>query len=397
MTDKGEEKRLAVCGWGQALISCIDRRCGERDLREWEIVCIIVVSMPLWFQVILRKLIYPLTFSYQVSRYWIGGYLNISHDTLLHFPIYTAHILSQDVLGDLKHIIFLRLFFPSFIALPVFIFYREFLLSSFLYSTLYPFHVFSAPNLLKASSPIDLTDHVPVSFFKGLSLFRMDLLNPWWNITLCTCAKGPFHIMYLTYKSTSPYCRVSFSVRVPFISHTSNINPLPRLPPSIIMNLKLSALIFFTSTLISLSNSLAQEAKDDQLDKMRAKLHELAQPAPTLDVGPANFSDLNPPKKRKEPELPRVDFYVCAEPLLNGRCEKLSSKRGFCCTCCVSPVLTRTHNTSPSHGIIIPFFFGMRVQYLTIIMILLDKLKNGWDDEISSLCPQAHTKCTVYE
>lgn len=178
----------------------------------------------------------------------------------------------------------------------------------------------------------------------------------------------------------------------------------PRLPPSI-MNLKLPAFIFFISTLISIPTSLAQEAKHDHLDKMRAALHDLAQPAPTLDVVvPANQSDLNPPRKREEPELPRVIFYVCAEPLLSGRCEKLSSKRGFCCTSCLSPPVhylpAHTHTTtSPSHGTVLSLFFSsfhvMRVQYLTIIII--DKLKNGWDDEISSLCPQAHTKCTVYE
>lgn len=61
------------------------------------------------------------------------------------------------------------------------------------------------------------------------------------------------------------------------------------------------------------------------------------------------------------------------------------------------PVLTRTHNIFPSHGIIFLFFYDMRVQYLTILMIILDKLKNGWDDEISSFCPQVETKCTVYE
>lgn len=59
------------------------------------------------------------------------------------------------------------------------------------------------------------------------------------------------------------------------------------------------------------------------------------------------------------------------------------------------PVLTRRHNTFPSHGISIPFFFYD--QYLTILMIILDKLKNGWDDEISSFCPEVETKCTVYE
>lgn len=105
------------------------------------------------------------------------------------------------------------------------------------------------------------------------------------------------------------------------------------------MNLKLPALILFTSTLlISIPTSLAQEAeaKHDHIDIMRAALYDLAQPpAPTLDdVFPANYSDLNPPpRKREEPELPHLIFYVCAEAMLRGRCEKLSSKRGFCCRC----------------------------------------------------------------
>lgn len=161
------------------------------------------------------------------------------------------------------------------------------------------------------------------------------------------------------------------------------------------MKLKLSALIFFTSTLISLSTSLAQETKDDQLDKMRATLHDLAQPAPTLDVVPANFSDHNSAKKREELELPRVIFYVCAEPMLKGRCEKLSSKRGFCCTCCVPPRTYPQTQHLPKPRNHYSFFFYD--QYLTILMIILDKLKNGWDDEISSFCPQVETKCTVYE
>lgn len=164
------------------------------------------------------------------------------------------------------------------------------------------------------------------------------------------------------------------------------------------MYLKLSALIFFTSTLISLSTSFPQEPKDDELEEFRATLHDLAQrPAPTVGVIPVNISDLNPHKKRDVSKLPSVILYVCAEPLLKGRCEKLASKRGFCCKCNIVLVLTCTHNTLQSHGLIAPFSLCMRVQYRAIIMIILDKLKNGWNDKISSFCPQALTKCTVYE
>lgn len=150
------------------------------------------------------------------------------------------------------------------------------------------------------------------------------------------------------------------------------------------MNLKLPALIFFASTLIiSLPTSLAQEAKHDHLDKMRAALHDLAQTASTLDVVPANSSDLNEPRKRKEPELPRVIFYVCAEPMLRGRCEKLSSKRGFCCTLLPFPLyLPRIHNTFPppsppppkSHGInnysLFQWYACCNIYLTTIIIII---------------------------
>lgn len=159
------------------------------------------------------------------------------------------------------------------------------------------------------------------------------------------------------------------------------------------MNLKLSALIFLTSTLISLSTSFPQQAKDDELEELRATLHDLAQrPAPTLEVVPVDFSDLNPSKKREAPKLPPVFFFVCTEALFQGRCEKLRAKRGFCCTCCFSPALTPL----PKPCDYCPFF-GMRVQYLTIIMIILDTLKNGFNDKISSFCPEPLTKCTVYE
>lgn len=98
------------------------------------------------------------------------------------------------------------------------------------------------------------------------------------------------------------------------------------------MNLKLSALIIFTSTLISLSTSFPQEPKDDQLEEARAKLHDLAvRPAPNADVIPVNFSDPNPHKKRNVSRLPAYKLYVCTEPLLRGRCEDLGGKRGLCC------------------------------------------------------------------
>lgn len=141
----------------------------------------------------------------------------------------------------------------------------------------------------------------------------------------------------LTYIAPPLYCQVLLLLPVLFIYFPKNINssstilPKKSYPPSI-MNLKLSALIIFTSTLISLSTSFPQEPKDDQLEEARAKLHELAvRPAPNLDVIPVNFSDPNPHKKRDVSRLPTVMLYICAEPLLKGRCEKLASKRGFCC------------------------------------------------------------------
>lgn len=125
------------------------------------------------------------------------------------------------------------------------------------------------------------------------------------------------------------------------------------------MNLKLSALIVFTSTIISLSTSFPQEPKDDQLEEARAKLHDLAmRPAPTLDVVPVNFSDPNPHKKRDVSRGPSAILYVCSEPLLKGRCQKLSSKRGFCCKWNFLLILTRTHNTFPSHGITALFYLS---------------------------------------
>lgn len=123
------------------------------------------------------------------------------------------------------------------------------------------------------------------------------------------------------------------------------------------MNLKLSALILFIPTLISLSASFPQEPKDDQLEEARAKLQDLAvRPAPNFNVIPVNFSDLNPYKKRDVSRLPSVILYICAEPLLKGRCEKLSSKRDHCCKCNSFLIPTRTRNTFPSHGIIAFFF-----------------------------------------
>lgn len=99
------------------------------------------------------------------------------------------------------------------------------------------------------------------------------------------------------------------------------------------MNLKLSAIIVFTSTLIALSNTFPQELKDDDLELARAKFHDLAVgPAvPTFELTPSKFSDLDPHGKRDVQKLPSTTFYICSEPLLQGRCEKLASKRGFCC------------------------------------------------------------------
>lgn len=162
-------------------------------------------------------------------------------------------------------------------------------------------------------------------------------------------AHFPYHVSHI-YR---PFTLLSGFALDPVlnISPTSTIPP-KSYPPSI-MNMKLFALIFFTSTLISLSTSFPQEPKDDELEEARATLHDLAQrPAPTLEVIPVNFSDLNPHTKRDVSKLPSVILYICTEPLLKGRCEKLASKRGFCCKCNFLLVLTRTHNTFPSHGIV---------------------------------------------
>lgn len=168
--------------------------------------------------------------------------------------------------------------------------------------------------------------------------------------------KAPTHFLIkdLTYIGPSP-CPRSY-ISFPNINPTLTIPPKSH-PPSI-MNLKLSALIFFTSTLISLSTSFPQEPKDDSLEKARAKLHDLAQrPAPSLEVIPVNSSDVNPHKKRNVSILPSTSLYVCEEPLLKGRCQRLACKRGFCCKFNLLFVLTRTNNTFPSHGIITLFFF----------------------------------------
>lgn len=123
------------------------------------------------------------------------------------------------------------------------------------------------------------------------------------------------------------------------------------------MNLKLPALIICCTTLFSLSTSLPQDDQGtDELEKMRAKIYAAFadQPVPTLEVVPVDghesyyrlgdqrvypgrtFTDLSPPAKREEPGLPPTHLYVCEEPMLKGRCEKLASKRGLCCTC-ISP------------------------------------------------------------
>ena len=134
------------------------------------------------------------------------------------------------------------------------------------------------------------------------------------------------------------------------------------------MILNLSALIVFTSSLINLSTAFPQETKvADDLELARAKFHDLALgSAPIFELTPSNFSDLSLHKKRDIQVLPSTTFYVCSEKLLSGRCEKLASKRGFCCKCTFFLLVLmyfRAHTTKPfpSHGIIAPppppFFF----------------------------------------
>lgn len=124
------------------------------------------------------------------------------------------------------------------------------------------------------------------------------------------------------------------------------------------MNLKLFALILFTSTLISLSTSFPQEAKDDELDKMRATLDDLAQPpALSLEVVPVDSSGLNPLKKRKELELQPVIFTFVRKRCSGVDVRNCRVREDFAVRVAFPPVLTSTHNASPSHRTIIHFLW----------------------------------------
>ena len=98
------------------------------------------------------------------------------------------------------------------------------------------------------------------------------------------------------------------------------------------------------------------------------------------------FTDVNLPEKRGEPELPPTHLYVCEKSWFQGRCQRSTSKRGFCCTCCFQ-IYPPALPLPPSQATRVYSLSWCAIDLA--IIIIPDTLKNGWNNEISSFCPHS--------
>ena len=223
----------------------------------------------------------------------------------------------------------------------------------------------------------------------------------------CACAARSFPYgssTYIYYIYFINWLTLPHVLLAPVSFLISSTSPTPKISPSI-MNLKFSALII-CSTLFSFSTSLPQDQGTDELKKIRAKLLASAveQPVPTLEVIPVDrreysrtVTDVNLPEKRGKPKVQPIHLYVCDKPLWKGRCELFASNRGFCCTCCIqisSPALPSHIRAGPSQA---TRGYSLSWWAIDLTVIIPDTLKNGWNNDISSIGPDPLTKCTFYE